>query len=130
MNLITVAELRTPKKLIYKKDLLPIDNLKLVFREVRDYFAGNVTGITRDEKIAQNIMRLLFCKVFDEKTKTEKQVVDFAHRPKEDTDTFAIRIYNLFNVVKERYPDIFDSEEEIEISPSDLSVIVRKIENY
>ena len=130
MNLITAAELRTPKKLIYKKDLLPIDNLKLVFREVRAYVAGNVTGITRDEKIAQNIMRLLFCKVFDEKSKTKKQVVDFAHRPKEDTDTFASRIYNLFNVVKEKYSDIFDPEEEIEISPSDLSVIVRKIESY
>ena len=130
MNLIAAAELRKPKELIYKKNLQPIDNLKTVFREVRDYFAGNVTGITRDEKIAQNIMRLLFCKVFDEKSKTDEQVVDFACRPKEDAKEFAQRIYNLFNAVKKKYPDIFDVEEEIEISPIDLSVIVRKIENY
>ena len=130
MDLITVTELHQPKNLIYKKDLLPIDNLKIVFREVRDYFAGNVTGITRDEKIAQNIMRLLFCKVFDEKSKTKKQVVDFTCRPGEHVKEFADRIYNLFNVVKDKYSDIFDMEEEIEISPHDLSVIVRKIENY
>jgi len=130
MDLITAAELRKPKKLIYKKDLLPIDNLKAVFRDVRDYFAGNVTGITRDEKIAQNIMRLLFCKVFDEKNKTKKQVVDFACRPNENATEFASRIYNLFNAVKDKYPDIFDAEEEIEISPNDLVVIVQKIEDY
>lgn len=57
------------KKLIYRKNLKPVYNLKIVFREIRDYFAGNVTGISRDEKIAQNIMRILFCKIIDEKTK-------------------------------------------------------------
>ena len=67
VDLFISAEINKPKKLIYKKDLQPINNLKIIFRDVRDYFAGNVTGITRDEKIAQNIMRLLFCKIFDEK---------------------------------------------------------------
>ncbi len=67
MNLFLSAELNRPKELIYKLNLVPINNLKIIFREIRDYFAGNVTGITRDEKIAQNIMRLLFCKIFDEK---------------------------------------------------------------
>ena len=130
MDLITVAELHKPKRLICKRNLLPIDNLKIVFREVRDYFAGNVTGITRDETIAQNIMQLLFCKVFDEKSKNEEQLVDFASRPKENVNEFAKRIHKLFNVVKEKYLDIFDADEEIEISPNDLSVIVRKIEYY
>jgi type I restriction enzyme M protein len=130
MDLITLAELRKPKNLIYKHNLVPIDNLKIVFRDVRDYFAGNVTGITRDEKIAQNIMRLLFCKIFDEKSKTAKQLVDFANRPKETLDEFANRIHTLFHNVKNKYSDIFDADENIEISPADLSIIVQKIENY
>ena len=54
------------RRVIRFADLRPINNLKFVFREIRDYFAGNVTGITRDESIAQNIMRLLFCKIYDE----------------------------------------------------------------
>ena len=53
VDLFISAEINKPKKLIYKKDLQPINNLKIIFRDVRDYFAGNVTGITRDEKIAQ-----------------------------------------------------------------------------
>ena len=59
-NLFEYQSLK-PKKAIRRKELKPINNLKEIFRDIRDYFAGNVTGITRDEKIAQNIMRLLFC---------------------------------------------------------------------
>ena len=60
LNLFDVDEKTKVKKMIKVVELKPINNLKLIFREIRDYFAGNVTGITRDEKIAQNIMRLLF----------------------------------------------------------------------
>lgn len=118
------------KILIYKKDLKPINNLKIIFREIRDYFAGNVTGITRDEKIAQNIMRILFCKVFDEKNTKDISLVEFANRPNEQIDVFAKRIEKLFEKVKSTYIDIFESEEEIEINPNDLSFIVSKLEKY
>jgi type I restriction enzyme M protein len=130
MDLFLAAELASPKRLIYKKDLLPINNLKTVFREVRDYFAGNVTGITRDEKIAQNIMRLLFCKIFDEKTKDKEELVDFANRPIETDAEFSKRIHLLFSKVKEKYSDIFEADEEIEILPADLSFIVKKMEDF
>ena len=130
MDLFLSAELSKPKRLIYKKDLQPINNLKIVFREVRDYFAGNVTGITRDEKIAQNIMRLLFCKIFDEKTKNIEELVDFSNRPNETLDEFSKRIHSLFANVKEKYSDIFETDEEIEILPSDLSFIVKKMEEF
>ena len=129
-DLFVFAELAIPKKLIYKKDLLPIHNLKVIFREVRDYFAGNVTGITRDEKIAQNIMRLLFCKIYDEKSKQPEELIEFANRPNEDEHLFAKRIKELFEKVKSEYRDIFEQDEEIEISPTDLSFIVKKMEGY
>ena len=67
ISLFNPDTLRT-KRFISVADLRPINNLKSVFKKIRDYCAGNVTGITRDEKIAQNMMRLLFCKIYDEKT--------------------------------------------------------------
>lgn len=130
VDLFLSAEINKPRKLIYKKDLRPINNLKIIFREVRDYFAGNVTGITRDEKIAQNIMRLLFCKIFDEKSKHSNELIDFGNRPNEDTKIFAKRIKDLFDRVKAKYSDIFEQDEEIEILPTDLSFIVSKLEDF
>ena len=121
----------TQKKEYAKKiDLKPIHNLKTIFNEIRDYFAGNVTGITRDEIIAQNIMRLLFCKIYDEKYKTENDLVEFFILNTDSPISLKIRVDNLFNKVKEEYTDIFNKEETIEISGKDLIYIVEKIEHY
>lgn len=128
LNLFDLAEKTKVKKMIKLADLKPINNLKLIFREIRDYFAGNVTGITRDEKIAQNIMRLLFCKIYDEKNCNT--VVEFSNRPDENYDIFYKRISNLFEKVKINYPGIFDQNEKIEIKPEELSFIVSKLEDY
>ncbi|GAB4344923.1 MAG: hypothetical protein OHK0038_25170 [Flammeovirgaceae bacterium] len=130
MDLFIATEINKPKKLIYKQNLSPINNLKIIFREIRDYFAGNVTGITRDEKIAQNIMRLLFCKIYDEKYTENEQLVNFANRPNEILQDFQKRIFTLFENVKNQYSDIFEPEEELEIQGNDLSFIVSKIEEY
>lgn len=110
MDLFAAAEINKPKKLIYKHELLPINNLKLIFREIRDYFAGNVTDITRDEKIAQNIMRLLFCKIYDEKYTKDEQLVNFANRPNESADDFSKRVVALFENVKKQYADMYYSK--------------------
>ncbi len=128
LNLFDLAEKTKVKKMIKLADLKSINNLKLIFREIRDYFAGNVTGITRDEKIAQNIMRLLFCKIYDEKN--GNIIAEFSNRPDENYDIFYNRISSLFEKVKKNYPDIFDQNEKIEIKPEELSFIVSKLEDY
>ena len=128
MDLFLSAEINKPKKLIYRKDLQAIYNLKIVFREIRDYFAGNVTGISRDEKIAQNIMRILFCKIYDEKHKQKNELVDIANRPNETLKEFTDRINNVFENAKTKYSDIFEKDEQIEIRDAELSYIISKLE--
>ena len=117
-----------PKKVIRRKDLKPINNLKEIFGEIRDYFAGNVTGITRDEKIAQNIMRLLFCKIYDEQN--NKNVLEFSNRLEEDLKKFNSRFSLLFDLVKKSYPEIFEKNEKIEIEGKALSYVVSKLEKF
>jgi len=109
-------------------DLEPLNNFKLLFRDVRDYFAGNVTGITRDETIAQNMMRLLFCKIYDEKTSSG--IAAFSNRRDEDYNKLKARIDQLFENVKLGYQGVFDETESIELHPKDLPYIVSKLERY
>ena len=127
-DLFTFAADQKEGRLINLAELQPVNNLKLIFREIRDYFAGNVTGITRDEKIAENIMRLLFCKIYDEKTSVG--IVEFANRPNENVNRLQSRVNNLFDEVKESYPEVFERDEKIEIGPEDLSFIVSKLEDH
>ena len=117
-----------PKKVIRRKELEPINNLKEIFRDIRDYFAGNVTGITRDEKIAQNIMRLLFCKIYDEQN--NKDILEFSNRLDEDLKIFNSRFDILFDLVKKSYSEIFEKNEKIEVEGKALSYVVSKLEKY
>ena len=116
------------KRFVSVAELRPINNLKSVFKKIRDYCAGNVTGITRDEKIAQNMMRLLFCKIYDEKTSLD--IVEFSNRPRESNDLLLSRISNLFDRVKDVYPGLFEPDKKIEVQPKDLSFIVSTLEDY
>ncbi len=119
----------TPEeKLIYKKDLISVNNIKVILREIKDYFAGNVTGITRNEKIAENLMRILFCKIFDEKYTKSNEVVEFSRKPNEVSNMLKKRILVLFDKVKNKYADLFDKDETIEIDSDTLSYIVSKLE--
>ncbi len=103
-------------------------DLKLVFREIRDYFAGNVTGITRDEKIAEIIIRLLFCKIWDETLNTSEPL--FRTYPDETSQTFEGRITSVFAQVKSSFPHVFRDDKSLGLSGRDLSYVVRKLENY
>ena len=49
-----------------RKDLKKPSNLKAIFRDLRNHLAGNAPGITRDEPLAQEVINVLFCKIYDE----------------------------------------------------------------
>ncbi len=63
--------------LFRRKDLNKPSNLKAVFADLRNHLAGNVTGITRDEALAQEIINLLFCKIYDEVNTGPEEIVTF-----------------------------------------------------
>src|SRR5207253_10981801 len=42
--------------LYLRRDLKPTEQLKTVLRDIRNHLAGNVTGITRDEELARQIL--------------------------------------------------------------------------
>jgi type I restriction enzyme M protein len=45
LDMFTLAERNKPRRLLYKRDLQPINNLKTIFFFFFFYFAGNVNGI-------------------------------------------------------------------------------------
>lgn len=95
-------------------ELVATQNLKGVFKDIRNHLAGNLTGITRDEALAQQIINILFCKVFDEMDKGPDQYVDFRAGLGEDAETVHQRVLDLFSSVKKRYGDVFSKTDSIE----------------
>jgi type I restriction enzyme M protein len=113
-----------------RKDLLATQALRPIFRDVRNHLAGNLTGITRDETLARQIINLLFCKVFDELDKGPEEYVDFRAGVGEDAEVVHQRILDLFSAVKDRYGDVFSPADTIEVDPENLAYVVGELQNY
>jgi len=105
-------------------------NLKAVFRDIRNHLAGNTTGITRDQALAQEIMSLLFCKIFDELDTSPEDLPEFRTSVDELAERIAARIKKLFERVKSEYSDVFNTAEEISLDSESLRYVVGELQNY
>ncbi|MEM3593083.1 MAG: N-6 DNA methylase [Thermoproteota archaeon] len=116
---------------LYKrKDLQKTQNLKAIFNDIRNHLAGNVTGITRDEPIAQEIINLLFCKIYDEINTAPDEQVTFRVGVDEDVHIVKERIVALFNEVKKDYDDVFESTDTIKLDAESIVYVVGMLQKY
>ncbi|MHB8262340.1 MAG: N-6 DNA methylase [Acidimicrobiales bacterium] len=113
-----------------RKELVKPTNLKAVFRDLRNHLAGNMTGITRDEALAQEIVNLLFCKIYDEINTGADDVVTFRCGQSESAEAVAERILTLFEDVKTEYSDVFSEADAITLDRPSISYVVGELQTY
>ncbi len=117
--------------LFKRKDLKKPSNLKAVFRDLRNHLAGMTTGITRDEALAQEIINILFCKIYDEQYTDPDDIVAFRAGVGEPHSDIQARINSRFQQVKEAvYGDVFDPNDTIKLDPDSLAYVVGELQNY
>lgn len=117
--------------LYLRRDLRRPSNLKAVFRDLRNHLAGNTTGMTRDEAFAQEIINLLFCKIYDEINTGPDEIVTFRSGLDESAAEVKARIVDLFeNKVKSEFEDVFSAKDGISLDADSLVYIVGELQNY
>lgn len=116
--------------LFRRKDLTAPSNLKAVFRDVRNHLAGNVVGIGRDEPLAQQIINLLFCKIYDELNTRPNDLVRFRAGHAETAETAKKRVLDLFDNVKVEYNDVFTEADSIDLDASSIVYVVGELQGY
>lgn len=115
---------------ISKKNLQPAKSLKSVFHRLLNILYAN-TNISRKEKLGAEMIRLIFCKIIDEKYDQEalpKFRVGFEENPKE----VAKRIKELFQQAKDEFghDGVFEKNEEITLDPKSIALVVGQLEKY
>jgi len=116
---------------LYKrKDLKVAHNLKSVFRTIRNYLAANAVGITRDEVFAQQIINLIFCKIYDERFTRPEDTVRFRAGVDESPASVRKRIQELFEQVKVQYSDVISKDDEILLDDNSLTYVVGELQIY
>ncbi len=113
-----------------RKDLTVPHNLKAVFKVIRNHLAGNAVGTTRDQTIAQELINLIFCKIYDEKFTKQDDLVRFRTGAVEKAEEVQKRILELFDKVKTEYQDVIDFSEGITLDKNSIKFIVGELQNY
>ena len=111
-------------------DLRPATNLKSIFRAIRNYLAANAVGITRDEVFAQQLIDLIFCKIYDERFTKHDDVVTFRAGTGEKDAAVKKRIAELFKKVKSQYDDVLDTSDAITLDARSVAYIVGELQLY
>ena len=114
---------------ISRKDLIEAKDLKQIFKNMRNLLAGNFVGTTRDEKLAEQLIFLLFCKIEDEIQGSPLEPITFQVNYPNDSNLLK-RISNLFNQLKNKYISMFDVQDDLIIDELSLTSIVRSIERF
>lgn len=113
-----------------RRDLIPTHNLKAVFKAIRNYLAANTVGATRDEILAQQLINLIFCKIYDEKFTEPNDMVTFRAGINESSKDVKKRILNLFEKVKRKYKDVLDDNDTIILDDESIVYIIGELQNY
>lgn len=113
-----------------RKDLETPTNLKTIFKIIRNYLAPNAVGVTRDESLAQQLINLIFCKIYDEKYTKPNNMVGFRCGIDEKPNEVKVRINKIFEAVKERYPDVIGKEDVISLDEKSVSYIVCQLQKF
>lgn len=115
---------------ISKDKLIPASNLKAVFRRMLNTLYTN-TNISRREKLGNEMIRLIFCKIWDERyyrNKPPKFKIGFDEKPKD----VAKNVKELFDDVKSELSGdgVFDKNEEITLEDKSIAYVVGELERY
>lgn len=109
-------------------DLKKNVNLKNLFKNFRSYIAVNDIGTTRDEIIAEEIIKLVLCKTFDEKYTKKDDYLSF-HVYNNDIDLTFKKISSIYDNVTEKYDEVFEKGDEINLNEKTVFYIVNQLQN-
>ena len=113
-----------------RSQLRPTTNLRGVFRAIRHFLAANAVGITRDEVFAQQMINLLFCKIYDERFTKSDAIVRFRAGIGEDAKAVRQRIIDLFEFVRKQYSDVIDRSDAIDLDARSVAYVVGELQQY
>lgn len=113
-----------------RKDLKAATNLKAVFKTMRNFLAANAVGITRDEIFAQQLINLIFCKIYDERFTKPSKMVTFRAGVEEEPKEIRDRIVKLFELVKKQYSDVIEVGDSVQLDPVSLTHVVGALQQY
>ena len=125
----SLEDIDRPKR--NKLKLASDDNLLLVFKTCHNYIY--VTDGLAKQSAFFELLKIIFCKTLDEQSVGEKLQFYTTSSERSNPDgqlTVKNRVSKIFEKVKKKYPQIFESNDEIALKPRSLARIVSELQLY
>jgi type I restriction enzyme M protein len=114
---------------IRRNDLVPTQNLKSIFRDLRGFIAANASGITRDEVILNQLALLIITKLYDERYFDDDDFSDFRVW-NDDVKITSTKVKQKFIEAKSRWQGTFDETDEITLDDNIVFKIVSQLQRF
>lgn len=109
-----------------REDLIPAVGLRSVFRTIYFHLYSN-SNLPRAERLAAEVIRLIFCKIYDEMTSGPLRfTVGVLESPRDVLE----RISDLFEAAKREYSDVFGADERILLDAKSVAYVVGELQRY
>lgn len=108
-----------------KKDLRPFGELKILFKEIRNFLATTTVGKTAESAQAEEFIKILFSKIFDERFKDDDDYTDFYLEEEGNKE----RINLLFDEVKKLNKSLFSPNESITLNEEQISFVISRLQD-
>ena len=116
---------------LYKKDLMFTDDLLRIIEIIHNHIYAN-EGFATNE-VFNELVKILMIKYIDEQKKGDEQL-EFYVTEDELSDMkkslFVKKINKLYKHVTDRYPNLFNSYDEIKLSPNVLAFTIAQLQRY
>lgn len=106
-------------------DLRDVDTLVPIFADIRAFIAANGVGLTRDDRILEELSKLLHAKVFDE----TNQSLRFRSQPDEDPERVYSRIGDLYRLSLNGDAQDSDSNASLRLDAQSVAYAVRALQH-
>lgn len=125
----SIEEIDRPNRSTLK--LATKDNLLFAFRACHDHIY--VTDGLQKQPAFFELLKVIFCKILDERNVPHPLEFFASSRERSSPDgqlTVQKRISKIFERVKQRYPTIFDENDEIKLKPRSFAYVISELQKY
>lgn len=118
--------------MLTRDQLHPPTTLALTFANIRNLLAGRASGVVLDQRIASQLIDLLFCKFHDENTTEPNKPLRFQRKKNEEPTHVYKRILDLFQEVTENsdFGQLFSDGEKLTLQPDLLTELVEILQPF
>jgi len=95
--------------------LIP-ENHNEIFRQLRNYLAGRLVGITRDDALIREVVKCLYCKLA---LRTNRSGPD----GEDDYLALSMRYRQAFTEIRNKFPSLFKPQDELLLDPVSLAYV-------